>query len=101
MRNDTFNLEEQQRRVLQEYIFNLEDIKEGLENMSSVPGRFERVNCGQDFTVVVDYAHTPDALLNVLALLSQASSQPLSGSARGPRVHGERTPQPCALTLQD
>ncbi len=31
-----------------------------------VPGRFEYVNAGQDFAVVVDYAHTPDGLANVL-----------------------------------
>ena len=32
----------------------------------SVPGRFESVECGQDFGVLVDYAHTPDELENVL-----------------------------------
>ncbi|MFC1719165.1 Mur ligase family protein, partial [Candidatus Poribacteria bacterium] len=45
---------------------DLETIKEGLESLDSVPGRFERVDCGQDYTVVVDYAHTPDALERVL-----------------------------------
>lgn len=37
-----------------------------LETLSSVPGRFERVDAGQDFQVVVDYAHTEDGLKNVL-----------------------------------
>ena len=32
-----------------------------------VPGRFEPVDEGQDFAVLVDYAHTPDSLENVLA----------------------------------
>src|SRR2546428_12032738 len=34
--------------------------------MTGVPGRLERVNAGQDFTVIVDYAHTDDALKNLL-----------------------------------
>jgi UDP-N-acetylmuramyl-tripeptide synthetase len=38
----------------------------GLESVSGVPGRLEPVRAGQDFTVVVDYAHTDDALKNVL-----------------------------------
>ena len=42
-------------------------IAAGIESLSSVPGRFEPVDEGQDFLVVVDYAHTPDALASVLA----------------------------------
>ena len=41
-------------------------IKECMDNFTSVPGRFELVRGGQDFAVIVDYAHTPDALENVL-----------------------------------
>jgi UDP-N-acetylmuramoyl-L-alanyl-D-glutamate--2,6-diaminopimelate ligase len=43
-------------------------IGEGIFNCASVPGRFQRVDCGQPFTVVVDYAHTDDALRNLTAL---------------------------------
>ncbi len=39
---------------------------EALERFGGVPGRFERVQMGQDFTVIVDYAHTPDSLQQVL-----------------------------------
>lgn len=42
------------------------DIAKGLAAASAVPGRFESVNAGQPFSVVVDYAHTPEALQNVL-----------------------------------
>ncbi|MEH7075054.1 UDP-N-acetylmuramoyl-L-alanyl-D-glutamate--2,6-diaminopimelate ligase [Neobacillus drentensis] len=37
-----------------------------IEEVTGVSGRFELVNEGQDFTVIVDYAHTPDSLENVL-----------------------------------
>ncbi len=37
-----------------------------LEKIAGIPGRFEKVNAGQDFTVIVDYSHTPDGLDNCL-----------------------------------
>jgi len=40
----------------------------GIDQLTCVPGRFERVDCGQPFTVVVDYAHTDDALRNLTTL---------------------------------
>lgn len=42
------------------------DIASGLEQMHCVPGRLERVDCGQPFEVLVDYAHTDDALRRVI-----------------------------------
>ena len=45
---------------------DITSIREGIEEMSSVPGRLEAVDCGQKFSVFVDYAHTDDALKNVL-----------------------------------
>jgi UDP-N-acetylmuramoyl-L-alanyl-D-glutamate--2,6-diaminopimelate ligase len=45
-----------------------ETISRGVANLEAVPGRFERVDEGQPFTVVVDYAHTDDALRNVIAV---------------------------------
>lgn len=43
-----------------------EAILRGIFEFEGVPGRFETIDCGQDFTVIVDYAHTPDGLKNVL-----------------------------------
>ncbi len=42
------------------------DIVEGVANLEGVPGRFERVVEGKDYDVIVDYAHTPDALEKLL-----------------------------------
>ncbi len=49
--------------------FDLDTIAKGLSAMECVPGRLEKVECGQDFAVLVDYAHTDDALKNVLGTL--------------------------------
>jgi len=46
----------------------------GIGKLACVPGRFERVDCGQPFTVVVDYAHTDDALRNLTALARELVS---------------------------
>ena len=52
-----------------------EDIVNGVVSLTRVPGRFERVDCGQPFTVVVDYAHTDDALRNLTALAREFVTQ--------------------------
>jgi len=44
----------------------LETIKEAFRTLPMIPGRFETIDAGQDYTVLVDYAHTPDALRNIL-----------------------------------
>jgi len=59
-------------------------VKDGLENVEAVPGRFEAVDRGQPFTVVVDYAHTPEALDNVLREARRLASAP--GSSVSGRV---------------
>jgi len=41
-------------------------IRRGIESVDGVPGRFESIEEGQSFAVIVDYAHTPDSLENVL-----------------------------------
>jgi UDP-N-acetylmuramoyl-L-alanyl-D-glutamate--2,6-diaminopimelate ligase len=49
--------------------FDLESIAAGLSKAKTVPGRLEPVDCGQNFSVLIDYAHTDDALKNVLSTL--------------------------------
>lgn len=46
-------------------------IQSALQKVKGVPGRFEQVDAGQDFTVIVDYAHTPDGLENILKTARQ------------------------------
>ena len=50
---------------------SLDDVRQGILGFRTVPGRFERVEAGQDFSVIVDYAHTEDALAQLLAAARQ------------------------------
>ena len=59
------------------YGMDLAAIADGIRTCPPVPGRFERVDCGQPFLVVVDYAHTDDALRNVIQV-----SRELAGPGR-------------------
>jgi len=43
------------------------NIERGISQLAAVPGRFERIDCGQPFLVIVDYAHTDDSLRKLLA----------------------------------
>ena len=52
----------------------LANAKTALENARPVRGRMERVDCGQPFSVIVDYAHTPESLEKVLSLLRPLTS---------------------------
>lgn len=51
------------------YGIDLPTIVRGLESVREVPGRLQRIECGQRFSVYVDYAHTPDSLATSLATL--------------------------------
>ncbi len=50
-----------------------EQIVDGISALSAVPGRFEKIDAGQDFLVIVDYAHTEDALCRLLATAAALS----------------------------
>lgn len=52
-----------------------EKIQEGVAALKQVPGRFERIDEGQPFVVLVDYAHTPDALRNALTIAREMAQE--------------------------
>lgn len=58
---------------------SIENAVNGLANVSGVPGRLERIDLGQSFTAIVDYAHTPDAVERVLAALRSHSTGRIIG----------------------
>ena len=47
----------------------ISDIKKGLERVTNVPGRLEKIDKGQDFVAMIDYAHSPDALEKLYSAL--------------------------------
>ena len=70
-----------------------ESIRRGLESVRGVPGRFESVDAGQPFHVIVDYAHKPDALEKVLRAsreLAEANRVIVVVGAGGDRDRGKR-----------
>ncbi|HEX3434384.1 MAG TPA: UDP-N-acetylmuramoyl-L-alanyl-D-glutamate--2,6-diaminopimelate ligase [Solirubrobacteraceae bacterium] len=77
---------------------DMQTLLAALEQGVRVPGRFEPVDEGQDFAVLVDYAHTPDSLENVLAAAREliAAGEPADGrvlcvfGAGGDRDRGKR-----------
>jgi UDP-N-acetylmuramoyl-L-alanyl-D-glutamate--2,6-diaminopimelate ligase len=76
------------------YYLQLEpdQVTKGLEALESVPGRMERLDEGQRFEVVIDYAHTPDALQNLLDTLRHLTKGKLwvVFGATGDRDKGKR-----------
>ncbi|TFE31732.1 UDP-N-acetylmuramoyl-L-alanyl-D-glutamate--2,6-diaminopimelate ligase [Cohnella luojiensis] len=53
---------------------SLDDALRSLERIAGVPGRVEPVNEGQSYAVIVDYAHTPDGLENVLKAVNELTT---------------------------
>lgn len=72
----------------------LANIKKGLESVSEVPGRMQLIDEGQDFAVIIDHAHTPDALENLLKTIRTTLQGRLITiiGADGDRDPGKREP---------
>jgi UDP-N-acetylmuramoyl-L-alanyl-D-glutamate--2,6-diaminopimelate ligase len=75
----------------------------GLGSMPTVPGRFETVDRGQPFTVIVDYAHTPEAMATVIEAVRPSPPHRLIavGGAGGDRNRGKRPLMGQALAAAD
>lgn len=72
---------------------NINFIKLGLERAKGVPGRQEPIDCGQPYSIVVDYAHTPDSLEKLLSLYSKITTgkvYAVFGATGGGRDKGKR-----------
>ncbi|MFC1607531.1 UDP-N-acetylmuramoyl-L-alanyl-D-glutamate--2,6-diaminopimelate ligase [Candidatus Latescibacterota bacterium] len=72
--------------------FPLDVIAHGLETLDPVSGRYELVDEGQDFAVIVDYAHTPDALERILSSVRELTTGRLLSvfGCGGDRDNGKR-----------
>lgn len=74
---------------------NDKEISEGILALEEVEGRMVKINEGQDFTAIMDFAHTPDAFLKLLPDMKKATKNRLIvmfGSAGGRRDPSKRKP---------
>ena len=69
----------------EELAIPIEIIKQGIETLTRIRGRVERVECGQDFTVVIDYAHTDDSLRKLYEAFTSTRKIAVLGSCGGGR----------------
>jgi UDP-N-acetylmuramoyl-L-alanyl-D-glutamate--2,6-diaminopimelate ligase len=80
-----------------------EEIAAGIADTALVPGRMQRVDCGQRFAVLVDYAHTDDALTHVIEAARQTTRGRVTVvfGAGGERDRGKRSAMGMAAARAD
>ena len=90
----TFNVYNAVAAALAGYVLGLtnDEVLAGVDSVAAVPGRLERIDQGQPFNVVIDYAHTPDALEKVLSAMRHLTTGKLMlvFGATGDRDRGKR-----------
>lgn len=67
-----------------------ETIKNGVESLKQIRGRVERISCGQNFTVIVDYAHTDESLRSLYSAFLSSRKIAVLGSTGGGRDSWKR-----------
>jgi UDP-N-acetylmuramoyl-L-alanyl-D-glutamate--2,6-diaminopimelate ligase len=71
--------------VADAYGVSIETIKTAIEKFSGIPGRMQKIEAGQDFTVIVDYAHTPESLRSVYEVFAHTKKICVLGNTGGGR----------------
>lgn len=66
------------------------EIVRAVERFDGIPGRVQRIDVGQDFTVIVDYAHTPDSLEKLYQVFQSSKSICVLGGTGGGRDKSKR-----------
>ena len=72
-------------KLAEELAISLETAKRGIENLKQIRGRVEKVECGQSFTVIVDYAHTDDSLRKLYDTFKSSRTIAVLGGTGGGR----------------
>jgi UDP-N-acetylmuramoyl-L-alanyl-D-glutamate--2,6-diaminopimelate ligase len=90
-----FNTENALAALAAARLLGIDDAKAlaAIASVRAVPGRFEAVDEGQPFTVIVDYAHTPDALANVLRTARELGNRVACVFGAGGDRDREKRPQ--------
>jgi UDP-N-acetylmuramoyl-L-alanyl-D-glutamate--2,6-diaminopimelate ligase len=68
----------------------IDEIAKALSKFQHIPGRLEKIECGQDFEIIVDYAHTPDSLHKLYQVYESKNKICVLGGTGGGRDNWKR-----------